>query len=230
MDARVSEQIRQRIESNDLDGAIEQFKGAVDRKGGWLKVSALANRLSRIKERETMNIVSGEEASRERSKIVLALLSLLEEYDQGGVPLGGKNKSFLYVGGGVILLFLIGAGAYALGLFSGTSGDGWRADYEIVREFQEGRAAVFNQAWGYVDDAGALQVPLQYIEAADFNEGQARVKTAGAYFFIDKAGNCIQDCEKKEEPGDGMKVEFNGDNNQAIDARGGKVIINEDKE
>lgn len=228
MDPEVIKDIRQRIETNDLEGALAHFREHATGTGTQRKLSVLANRLSRIREQETLGLAGPEEARRETNQVVFALLSLLEKpgADENGT--GRRGALFLLMPLAVLLAAL--ACAYYLGLFSDGAGEVWRGNYEVVREFSEGRAAVFAGRWGYVDEQGMRRIPLIYEEAADFAGGKARVKLEGKYFYLDQEGACVQDCAAEDKGSDAMKVEFNGNNNQAIDARGGEVIINEKKE
>lgn len=75
--------------------------------------------------------------------------------------------------------------------------------YAFAQPFSEGRAAVCDGCvekqegehraitggrWGFIDRRGELVIPLQFDEAGPFEKGRARVRLAGQWRQIDKAG------------------------------------------
>lgn len=227
IDPEVKHDIQHLIETNELQEALKLLRGQIgnQRKAGK-ELNALSSRLNRIRERENLNVVAPEEADREINKIVFALLGILEREEAGAEP--AKMSPWLKAGGALLLLLLVG-GVYFSGFLTSGSQNDWQQRYEIIKDLSEGRAAVFDGRWGYVDENGALRIPSLYEEAGNFEDGMARVRLGGNYLYVDKDGNCVKDCETKEDTDEGMNVKFYGNDNKAIDARGGSVIINEGK-
>lgn len=71
------------------------------------------------------------------------------------------------------------------------------ADFEEIRDFSEGMAAVMREGrdkertekWGYIDRTGRLAVDTKYKACGAFHEGLAAVRTAdGKWGYIDKSG------------------------------------------
>ena len=92
-------------------------------------------------------------------------------------------------------------------------------EYDAVRFFQQGLAAANvggkrivkkNQfsihgsfdggLWGYIDKAGKVVIPLQFVEADSFSETRARIKRQdGTQWFIDRSGQAIQPLSDEEK-------------------------------
>lgn len=51
-----------------------------------------------------------------------------------------------------------------------------------------------NSRWGYVDYDGKVVIPFQFDEASYFLRDSALVKKNGTEYFINKSGQCIQNC------------------------------------
>ncbi|WP_051296375.1 WG repeat-containing protein [Eisenibacter elegans] len=77
--------------------------------------------------------------------------------------------------------------------------------YDGARDFSEGLAAVWLEGkWGFIDRKGTWVIKPQYDRVEDFVEVKkdkqtspkilAKVLREGKTFFIDKNGNCQQDC------------------------------------
>ncbi len=65
--------------------------------------------------------------------------------------------------------------------------------YVEAHDFSEGLAVVGQLSgdqgyYGYIDKSGALVIPNQFYDAADFSEGLAPVSQEGKYGYIDKTG------------------------------------------
>ncbi|MCP4442923.1 MAG: WG repeat-containing protein [Aureispira sp.] len=62
--------------------------------------------------------------------------------------------------------------------------------------FNEGLANVaIDQKWSYINTSGQTVIPPSYIYAEGFKNGKARVNDGVKFFYIDKTGKCVQDCE-----------------------------------
>ncbi|MGC8764990.1 MAG: WG repeat-containing protein [Brevinematia bacterium] len=67
-------------------------------------------------------------------------------------------------------------------------------DYHYAEEFSEGRAVVgYNGKYGYVNEKGALVIPMMFDLAYRFSEGIAKVKKGDKYGYIDMDGKVIID-------------------------------------
>lgn len=66
-------------------------------------------------------------------------------------------------------------------------------EYDYIREFSEGMAAVRNEdgKYGYIDDSGNELILCNYDEADIFSEGLARIELDGKCGYIDKNGNVV---------------------------------------
>ena len=77
------------------------------------------------------------------------------------------------------------------------------SQYDSVRPFSQGLAAVYSEGegWGYIDKAGATIIPMQYDEAGIFNkDGLAVVKPRGELekkyreeevHYVNRSGNTV---------------------------------------
>jgi hypothetical protein len=64
--------------------------------------------------------------------------------------------------------------------------------------FNEGLAnvAIDDAKWGYIDTNLKNVIPFEYIFAEAFKDGMARVNKNGKdWFYIDKTGKCVKDCQ-----------------------------------
>lgn len=62
--------------------------------------------------------------------------------------------------------------------------------------FNEGLANVgLDNKFGFINADGQTVIPFDYIYTEGFKNGQAKVSTGGNFFYIDKTGKCVQDCE-----------------------------------
>lgn len=224
MEKALSNQIKYLVESDKLEKAIHLFKANTDHKSIANELIALESRWNKLQKQIRLDIISTEKANLENNKIVNSFLSLLE---QSGEPqAASKNKrTSMFVWAAIAAVGVLAVVFWWLAATVNT--ETWQAHFDIVRDFEEGKAAVYKNAWGYVNQEGKLIIPLRFAEASDFTNGKARVKENDRYFFINEKGECIENCEKESTDKEGMKVQFEGDNNKAIDARGGNVIINE---
>lgn len=65
-----------------------------------------------------------------------------------------------------------------------------------MRPFQEGLAAVVkNGKWGFIDEKGKTVIPFQYLIAQSFINGEARVNKDNSWFYINKSGACVKNCQ-----------------------------------
>jgi hypothetical protein len=191
----------------------------------------LQSRLSRVQQKERKNTISHESATLERNQITEAVLELLDQQSttEKNSP-SKKNKA---------LIALIGIASLLLAVFlwrqpiQDTSPSSLAQElekqYEVVRPFSEGRAAVFRNSWGFVDTTGKLAIPLIYEEVSDFEGGRALARRGQKQCYINVQGQCLEETNAAN-PSDGMNIEFHGDHNKAIDARGGTVILNEENQ
>ncbi|MBQ8636697.1 MAG: WG repeat-containing protein [Clostridia bacterium] len=64
-------------------------------------------------------------------------------------------------------------------------------DFDYIDSFKEGLAVVGIQGrgYGYIDTSGKIVIPAIYENASEFNNGKAKVKKDGNWYFIDKSGN-----------------------------------------
>lgn len=74
--------------------------------------------------------------------------------------------------------------------FVNESGDVKLPEFEEVRDFSDGMAAVKNNGkWGFINTAGTTIIELTYNDVADFSEGMAAVNANGStWSYIDKTG------------------------------------------
>lgn len=67
-----------------------------------------------------------------------------------------------------------------------------------VHPFTEGLAnvAIADAQWGYINPKMEVVIPFKFLFAEPFKNGIARVTEEGQkWYFIDKNGNCVKDCE-----------------------------------
>lgn len=62
--------------------------------------------------------------------------------------------------------------------------------------FNEGLANVgIDNKFGFINTEGQTVIPFDYIYTEGFKNGKAKVSTGGNFFYIDKTGKCVQNCE-----------------------------------
>src|ERR1043165_6649934 len=54
-----------------------------------------------------------------------------------------------------------------------------------------GERSTTNGSWGYIDRAGKLIIPAQFVEARGFSDGLAAVKVESSWGYIDRAGKLV---------------------------------------
>ena len=67
-----------------------------------------------------------------------------------------------------------------------------------IHPFTEGLAnvAIADAQWGYINPQMEVVIPFKYLFAEPFKNGIARVTEGGQkWYFIDKSGNCVKDCD-----------------------------------
>jgi|GEM_PF-5375494 len=73
-------------------------------------------------------------------------------------------------------------------------------EYDATGFFSSGLANVKKgDKWGYVDATNNLVIPLKYERTDPFSESKmtaGRVLLNKRFFYIDKSGKCVKDCEK----------------------------------
>ncbi|RYG09785.1 MAG: WG repeat-containing protein [Chitinophagaceae bacterium] len=69
--------------------------------------------------------------------------------------------------------------------------------YHHAYPFKEGLAIASKDGskWGYLDKAGRMVIPEIYDSAFDFKKGKAEVKLNGKTIYINKKGECIENCD-----------------------------------
>lgn len=66
---------------------------------------------------------------------------------------------------------------------------------EVLDQYYEGMARIKKgDKIGYVNEQGQLAVPALYSYGTHFSGGKAEVKQDDKHFFINKSGECVQDC------------------------------------
>ncbi len=228
MKREIADQIEDQIKLNRLEEAIHLFQSNVS--DGYVEgeLISLSNRWHSLQKEQRMNVISSEDGNLEKRKIVDALVSLLSQVrssGNGSKPTTGLKNKYLILGGTLLALTL---GIYFFKSNATEPVTDWKNSFQVVRDFKEGKAAVYKEKWGFVDTNGKILIPLRFDEAADFDQGKARVKDGAHYFYINESGICVEDCKENKADNNGMNVQFEGNNNQAIDARGGTVIFNEE--
>jgi hypothetical protein len=81
-------------------------------------------------------------------------------------------------------------------------------------DFKEGMLAVRNKegSYGFVNDDGALAIPLQFQSVTSFNDGVAKVSLNDKIFYIDKTGKQVDHSEPNEitKPFDEAPIFYEG--------------------
>ena len=106
---------------------------------------------------------------------------------------------------GVIRTLVSGTAFNYYGVSTFGTRDGKRLtslDFDYMTSFSEGFAcvAISGKGYGFVDETGKIVIPTIYENADSFQNGKAKVKRNGNWFYIDKTGKEIEfapDLERK---------------------------------
>lgn len=94
---------------------------------------------------------------------------------------------------GIIRALIRGAAFNFDGISTVANLDGCRLtslDFDYLDNFKEGLAliGIEDQGYGYINTEGKIVIPAKYDNADEFNNGKAKVKKDGKWYFIDKSG------------------------------------------
>lgn len=212
--------IKEKISNTKLGEAIDILVQNPSSKAAEQEAIQIKHRYNVLKKKERVYTISSDAATLERNQIIEAIFNLLKD-DSSDTPPKKNTRKWLPIMIAVPILSFLIFFAIQFNWFAPKTSP--QQSFQITRDYHEGLAAVFQDKWGFINQKGELVIPLVYDAVENFNNNMALVKKGEQSHYINPQGICVKNCEGT----DAMQIEFNGNNNKAIDARGGSVIINE---
>ncbi len=72
--------------------------------------------------------------------------------------------------------------------------------YDAIADFSEGLAVVKEDSiYGFIDEKGTLVIEIKYEKSEGFSGGKALIQLNGQEYYINKTGECIEQCPPNED-------------------------------